>query len=99
MSREETKREIKLWLLALALAVALTWYVINPAPGPIHLHERDDDTPDVDQREAQTQITGTSRRFGIKPATQPMAAPSFATADDDLAEGLRRIQTFCEGLR
>jgi aspartate aminotransferase len=29
----------------------------------------------------------------------PFLRISTATADDDLAEGLRRIQTFCEGLR
>ena len=29
----------------------------------------------------------------------PYLRISTATADDDLAEGLRRIQTFCEGLR
>jgi aspartate aminotransferase len=29
----------------------------------------------------------------------PYLRISTATADDDLLEGLRRIQTFCEGLR
>lgn len=86
MSKEETKREIKLWLLALALAVVLTWYVINPAPGPIRLHKRDDNTPDADRSEAQAQITGTSLRFGTKSAIHPMAALFSAVADDDLPD-------------
>lgn len=86
MSREETKPRFKLWLLAIALAVVLTWYVINPAPGPIHLHKREDDTPDADRHQAQTQICGTSHRFGIRPALQPMAAMSSAAADEDLPD-------------
>ncbi len=86
MSGEETKPGFKLWLLALALSVALTWYVIHPAPGPIRLHKRGDHTPDADRRQAQAQSGGTSRRFGIRPALQKMSAPSSAAADEDLPE-------------
>ncbi|WP_428493680.1 pyridoxal phosphate-dependent aminotransferase [Rhodopila sp.] len=37
--------------------------------------------------------------FGAAYHMSPFLRISTATADDDLAEGLRRIQTFCEGLR
>jgi len=86
MSREETKPRFKLWLMALALSVALTWYTINPAPGPVRFHKRDDRTPDPDRRRAQVQSGGATHRFGVKSGPQLIAAPSSAAADEDLPE-------------
>src|SRR5262249_8089315 len=86
MSREETKLRFKLWLLAIALSLALTWCVIDPAPGPVRFHKRDDHTPDADRRRAQAQAGGAAQRFGLRAALQPTAAPFTAAADEDLPE-------------
>jgi len=86
MSREENKPRFKLWLLALALSLALTWYVINPVPASARLHRRDDQAPDADRGRAQAQAGGTPRLFGIGPTFQPIAASSSAAAEEDLPE-------------
>jgi hypothetical protein len=55
--REERFREaIKLRLLALVLAFALTWYALNPAPGPPRTDGRETDTPDEHRAEARNAI-------------------------------------------
>lgn len=86
MSREKTKQRFKLWLLALALSLALTWYIINLAPGSIHLHKTDGHTRDADRHRAQAQIGGRSRRFEVRPAILPVVAPVLPATDDDLTD-------------
>jgi len=86
MSTGETKPRFKLWLLAFALSLALTWYVINPVPAPIHLYKTDGHTPDADGRRAQAQSGGMSHRIGVRSGHQPIAAPSSAAANEDLPE-------------
>lgn len=45
--RERQAREIiKLRMLALVLALVLTWYALNPAPGSMQRLERDEETPE-----------------------------------------------------
>ena len=43
-------------------------------------------------------LTPTATVHGAAYHMSPYLRISTATADDDLLEGLRRIQTFCEGL-
>jgi hypothetical protein len=53
--REETfRRAIRLRMLALVLALALTWYAINPAPGSPTPIRRDEGQPDEKRREARS---------------------------------------------
>ena len=84
MSREETKPRFKTWLLAFALAAVLTWYVIHPAPGPIHRLQKEDDACDRERRQAHT--SGTSHLFGKRPAIRPVAARVPAATDEDLPD-------------
>jgi hypothetical protein len=42
---------MRLRLLALVLALALTWYAINPAPGSMNGIKRDEGWPDEKRRE------------------------------------------------
>jgi len=83
MRREEKKRRVKLWLLALALAIALTWYIVNPAPGPARQLRREDDGRDGERHQAHA--GGVSLRFGMNLALQSAAA-HIPAADDDLPE-------------
>jgi hypothetical protein len=53
--REETFRQaFRLRMLALVLALALTWYAINPAPGSPTPLRRDEGRPDEKRREARS---------------------------------------------
>ena len=85
MNREVTKPEIKHWLLALALFLVLTWYVMNPAPGPVRLHKREDHPPDANRHGAQAPSGGASHQIGLKAGLRRMALSS-ATAEEELPE-------------
>ncbi|HEV2763995.1 MAG TPA: hypothetical protein VGV38_13515 [Pyrinomonadaceae bacterium] len=54
MKAEGLKQELRLRLLALVLALALTWYALNPAPGPVRRGPRaGDEPPEGERREAK----------------------------------------------
>lgn len=82
MNREEKKDEIKGWLLALALATILTWYVIHPVPRPSTRLKLEDDLPEADRHQKWAQPGQTSRRFGMRP--MPPAIPT--STDEDLPD-------------
>lgn len=54
MSLAPTKRSLQLRLLAIVLALALAWFIINPAPGPIR-RERKATPPDADKHQCQAE--------------------------------------------
>lgn len=54
MREERIRQAIRLRLLALVLAFALTWYAINPAPGSVTKIKRDEGQPDEKRREARS---------------------------------------------
>ena len=47
MREHQLKQAFKLRLLTVVLALALTWYAINPAPGPVRRIKREGDQPDA----------------------------------------------------
>ena len=51
MWEEQAIQRIRLQLLALVLAIALTWYAINPAPGAMAGINQDEGLPDEKRRE------------------------------------------------
>lgn len=51
-----TKHSFKLRLLAFVLALALVWYILNPAPRPITRIKREVEPPDEKKREAEPQL-------------------------------------------
>jgi hypothetical protein len=53
MRRGRAKQTLKLRLLALVLALALSWYSINPAPRLPERGKREGDEPDAKKREAE----------------------------------------------
>ena len=53
MRRIQTKHTLKLRLLAFVLALAIMWYSLNPAPGPIIRQKREDESPDEKNRNAE----------------------------------------------
>jgi hypothetical protein len=51
MRERQTGEMIKLHMLALVLALVLTWYALNPAPGSLQRLEREEETPEEKRRE------------------------------------------------
>ena len=51
---ERVRQALRLKLLALVLALALTWYALNPAPGPVRRHVRGGGEPDAKRREGKS---------------------------------------------
>jgi hypothetical protein len=49
----QTIEAIRMRLLALVLALALTWYLMNPAPGSVRRVRRGEARPDEKRREAR----------------------------------------------
>lgn len=62
---------MRLRLLALVLALALTWYALNPAPGPVRRDRRDEGGADEEQR-------------AVKSAARTGDDPESAETDDVL---------------
>jgi hypothetical protein len=56
MRSERTEQTLKLQLLAFVLAIALLWYILNPAPRPIARIKREEEPPDEKKREAEPQL-------------------------------------------
>lgn len=51
---DRLRRALRLKLLALVLALALTWYALNPAPGPVRPRARGGEEPDAERREGKS---------------------------------------------
>ncbi|HEX8175521.1 MAG TPA: hypothetical protein VF543_10405 [Pyrinomonadaceae bacterium] len=64
MRREHTRQTFKLQLVTLVLALALLWYSINPAPGPVKRYKPEDEPPDEKRRELEPQL----QRADVLPA-------------------------------
>ena len=62
-------RTLRLRLLALVLALALTWYALNPAPGHVRRVKRDEETPDEERR-----VAGSPAGVGHEPGLAGAAA-------------------------
>jgi hypothetical protein len=86
-TQQQVVHLLKLRLLALVLALALTWYALNPAPGPVrHNSRRPDDEPDELRREEKSRLGGAvsaDAGLGRTSLRQNPAAPSVA---DEVAE-------------
>jgi hypothetical protein len=55
MIKVQTRRILKLRLLALILALALIWYSLNPAPKTLIRNKREIEPPDERKRNAEPQ--------------------------------------------
>lgn len=65
MSSVQNKQRVKPHVLAFVLAMALLWYSLNPAPGPLTRSKREDELPDEKKRAAEP----VSQRPTILPLT------------------------------
>lgn len=89
MREERATSALRLRLLAVVLALALTWYAINPAPGPARRVRRDDESPDEERREVGSprEANYEQGRVGAElteSATNLFSHAAVSDADDDL---------------
>jgi hypothetical protein len=68
MREDRLRQEIRLRLLALMLALALTWYAINPAPGPARRVNKNEAPPDQKRHEVKPVV----KNIGAWSATAPV---------------------------
>jgi hypothetical protein len=79
MKQDRINKAIRLRLLALVLALALTWYAVNPAPGPVRwVGKGGEDEPPENRREAESasassldptrRVMGMTRAAASRPA-------------------------------
>lgn len=56
MGEDRFRRAFRLRLLALVLALLLTWYALNPAPGTVRTRGRETESPDENRCEAKNAL-------------------------------------------
>ena len=84
MRTEEIKQVLRLRLLALVLALALTWYAVNPAPSPVRPGgRRDEGRPEGERREATPRVDGGAAS-GVAGKVRSGARPE-STGHEDLS--------------
>lgn len=83
MKAQGLKQELRLRLLALVLALALTWYAVNPAPGPVRRGvRRDDEPPEGERREAKRAGRGAASGVAVMAERRPAPKPDETDADE-----------------
>ncbi len=83
MSREQTISGMRLRLLAIVLVLALVWYAMNPAPGPVR-RAKAEGGPDGEQREAESPAdVGYGLELIEEGGTRPYSRPVPIGEGDD----------------
>ncbi len=75
-------------MLAFVLALALTWYALNPAPGPVHTFKRDEGQPDEKRREVK--LPSGNKRDAAWDGVN--ATESIATSDTPAGEEIEDLE-------
>ena len=83
MNREQTKRTLKLRLLAFILAVALVWYSLNPVPGHIIRRKQDDELPDEKKRNVEPHTMPATLTLAFGPFGETAEASPSPKEDED----------------
>lgn len=84
MREERLRQVIRLKLLALVLALALTWYALNPAPGSITAIKRDEGQPDEKRREAKSPSQLSCEPLWTVGTTTESALDPFSSASEKI---------------
>lgn len=80
MREERIRQALRMQLLALVLAFALTWYALNPAPDPVWTDRPSAEPPDENRREARNAFGAQRHRAWseVEVGTMPVSPPSRA---------------------
>lgn len=86
MWEERFRRAFRLRLLALVLAIVLTWYALNPAPGTVRSDRRETEPPDENRCEAKTAFRASRQPEWMKAGVRStsLKPPSRAEELDEL---------------
>ncbi|HEV2798888.1 MAG TPA: hypothetical protein VGW12_00225 [Pyrinomonadaceae bacterium] len=84
MRREEFRQAFRLRLLALVLALALTWYVMNPAPSSVRQVKQKEGQPDEERREVQPPMVNSCDWGMTESVTMKPDAKTAVENIDDL---------------
>jgi len=82
MWEERLKRAVRLRLLALVLAVALTWYTLNPAPGSVRSVVSEEEQPDERRREVKSRVAGFESNAMEPVMFESVSDPAVENIDD-----------------
>lgn len=84
MNREVKQPKCRIWLLALVLAFALTWYTLYPVPGGMQSSQRKNAPPDAKRRQTRTPNPGAGLHGSKERACQSAMdqEPSFEEFTD-----------------
>lgn len=85
MGEGQVIQEIRLRLLAFVLTMALIWYTMNPAPGPVRQVKRDEGQPD-EQRRGATSPTMEDYDFGGAEGVAMKSAVDLSMAEVEVLE-------------
>lgn len=84
MRRVQSKQTIKLQLLALVLALALVWYSLNPAPGPVVIRKKPADLPPEEKkRNARPQNISVALSEAFRPIEETAKHLSSHNKEED----------------
>lgn len=78
------RQGIRLRLLALVLALALTWYVLNPAPVSVRTEKRATEPPDEQHRDVKLPTMPRYGSFGTEAVVIELASPHEVENIDEL---------------
>ncbi len=87
MRQVRTVSGMRLRLLALVLALALLWYAVNPAPGPVCSVKETKEPPDEERRGTKTPAPagyglGLVEECSTHPYEPPASGGEVGSADD-----------------
>lgn len=73
--------------MALVLALVLTWYVLNPAPGAVRTRGRETEPPDENRCEAKNALRASHQPEGVEAGVRGSSlSPSSRARDADELE-------------
>jgi hypothetical protein len=81
MNGVQTKQTLRLRLLAFVLALALTWYSLNPVPGPLVHRKQEDVPPDEKKRQLEPRSLAATLSAALRP--DGVTAEHLQLSDED----------------
>jgi len=84
MREEQFIHQLRLRLMALVLALVLTWYAINPAPASVQRVRRGEEQPDEKRREANSPPGGNFEQTTTQATAMKTVPDSFSSAELDV---------------
>ena len=84
MREHQLKQAFKLRLLTVVLALALTWYAINPAPGPVRRIKPEDDQPDARKPDSRSRTSAAPLFLDEHGAQRLAASDALPTPSEEI---------------